>query len=112
MHYVGLSLPNFVSDTLASYIVHAAEKANLSIVDVGSNAAAVAESHGLDLGRIVADGFESPRRLVIIVEYGKTALIMSLRLYPHLTAYTSTIQSLAKSLMPISQSVRCKIGRS
>ncbi|MCJ1247584.1 hypothetical protein MMC30_004799 [Trapelia coarctata] len=82
MYYVGLSLPNFVSDTLATYITHAVEKANLSIVDIGLNAAAVAESHGLDLGRIIADGFESARRLVMVVEYGETALVVSLLTLP------------------------------
>ncbi|MCJ1398817.1 hypothetical protein MMC11_002018 [Xylographa trunciseda] len=82
MYYVGLSLPNFVSDTLASYIMHAAEKANLSIVDIGSNAAAAAQSHGLHLGRIIADGYESSERLVMVVEYGNMALVVSLLTLP------------------------------
>ena len=78
MYYVGLSLPNFISDSLANDIKHATEKANLSVVDIGFNAMAVAGYHGLHLGRIIADGFESARRLVMVMEYGEIALVVSL----------------------------------
>ena len=39
-------------------------------------------SLALDLGRSIADGFESSQRVVMVVEYGKTALVVSLLTLP------------------------------
>ncbi|KAI9782916.1 MAG: hypothetical protein M1839_004391 [Geoglossum umbratile] len=77
MQYIGLSVPIWLTDTQAVHIFSAAERANLSIMDVGHPPAAAAASHNIDLCRVPSEYLPCQLEHVMSLDLSRKALTAS-----------------------------------
>lgn len=77
MHYIGLSVPVWLTDTQASHIFSAAERAGISIMDLGHPPASVAASHSIDLCRVPTEYLPCQPERIMTLDLLKNALTVS-----------------------------------